>query len=356
MSVSGRFWLPGPVELHPETAAALARPMIGHRLPEGEALAASLQARLRALLGVRRPVALATCSATGMMEAAVRAGVRARVLCVVGGVFGERFARVAEACDKEVVRLHVPEGAALEPDMLAAMLDGPPVDAVTLVHAETSTGTLAPIGELMRLLRPLADTVTIVDAVTAIGATPVPLDAWGADLVIGAPQKALAAAPGVAFAVASDRFLDRAREQEARGLYLDLVALHAAAEASRFPQTPALPICQALDVQLARVLDEGLEARHARHRAMRTMVEGWAEAHGHAILAPAGRRADAVTALRVPAGRSAHAIAADLRAEGWVIGTGHGADADRFIRIGHMGETTPAQLAPLLDLLAERMR
>jgi aspartate aminotransferase-like enzyme len=211
VSVSGRFWLPGPVELHPDTAAALARPMIGHRLPDGEALAASLQSRLRAVLGVRRPVALATCSATGMMEAAVRAGVRERVLCVVGGAFGERFARVAEACDKDVVRLHVPEGAALEAATLAAMLDGPPVDAVTLVHAETSTGTLAPIDELLRLLRPLPDTVIIVDAVTSIGATPVPIDAWGADLVIGAPQKALAAAPGVAFAVASDRFLDRAR-------------------------------------------------------------------------------------------------------------------------------------------------
>ncbi|HET9133288.1 MAG TPA: aminotransferase class V-fold PLP-dependent enzyme [Gemmatimonadales bacterium] len=356
MTVSGRFWLPGPVELHPDTAAALARPMIGHRLPDGEALAASLQDRLRAVLGVRRPVALATCSATGLMEAAIRGGVRERVLCVVGGAFGERFARVAEACDKDVVRLHVAEGTALEAETLAAMLDGPPVDAVTLVHAETSTGVLAPIETLLRLLRPLPDTVIIVDAVTSIGATPVPIDAWGADLVLGAPQKALAGAPGVAFAVASDRFLERARAQHDRGLYLDLVALHAAGEARRFPQTPALPICQALDVQLGRVLAEGLAARHARHAAMRTMVEAWAEAHGIGILAPRGRRADAVTALRVPPGRSALALAADLRREGWVVGTGHGADADRLVRIGHMGENTPDQLTQLLARLAERMR
>jgi aspartate aminotransferase-like enzyme len=89
---------------------------------------------------------------------------------------------------------------------------------------------------------------------------------------------------------------------------------------------------------------------------MRTMVEAWAEARGVAILAPRGRRADAVTALRVTPGQSAHAIASDLRAEGWIVGTGHGTDADRFVRIGHMGENTPEQLRSLLDLLAERMR
>lgn len=352
-----RWWLPGPSAVPACALAAMQRPALDHRGAEAEALHGRLQDGLRSLFRTRRPVALAACSATGLMEGAIRSAVRERVLCVVSGHFGERFAQVAERCDREVIRLHVPPGEALEPELLAAMLDGPPVDAVTLVHGETATGVQQPVAELLRLLRPLGDVVTIVDAVTTLGATDVDPERWGADVVIGTTQKALAAPAGLAFASVSDRLLVRAATIPDRGRYLDLATLHEHALAGRFPQTPPLPQCLALDVQLARIAAEGLEARWARHRAMREAVERWVAARDGRIgfLPPPGRRADAVSALRLPPGRSARALVAALAADGWTIGTTRDDPDDRIIRIGHMGEATPADLALLLDALDTRL-
>ena len=356
MTLSGRYFIPGPVEVAPDVMQAMLGPMIAHRGPDGHALVSRLQPGLRALFRTTRPVMLATSSATGMMEAAVRSGVRDRLLAVVSGTFGERFAYTAESCGKDVVRLHVPRGAVLEPELLAQMLDGPPVDAVSLVHCETSTGALAPIEPLLAMLRKLPEVITIIDAVTSIGGSPVETDAWQPDFIFTGSQKALGIPPGLAFAVASDRFLARAKELDDRGFYLDVVALHAAASGLHFPQTPALPVVYALEKQLRRIAAEGLEARWARHRAMRERVEGWVAKHGRCtFFAPPGRRADTVSALRLRDGLSAHAVADELKALGWQVAIGLEEEEDQLIRIGHMGDLRPEQLDGLFEALEPRL-
>jgi aspartate aminotransferase-like enzyme len=352
VTATGRFFLPGPVEVHPDVARAMLHPAIGHRSAAAEAMLARVQRGLGDILQSRRPVMTVTGSATAMMEAAIRAGVEERILCVISGHFSERFARIAERCDKEVIRLHVPHGEALEPDLLAMALDGPPVDAVSLVHVETSTGVVQPVGELLRLLRTLGDVVTIVDAVSSVGGIEVDPDRWGADYFLGTTQKALGAPTGVAFAVASERFLRRADAVEARGLYLDPVSLHADAVAGRFPHTPSLPVVHALDAQLARIAAEGIQDRYARHRAMREMVEAWVDGHGRCrFMAQPGRRADTVSALRLRDGKSADALVRTLDGLGWQIATGKGEERDTVIRIGHMGDRTVDELHPLLTAL-----
>jgi aspartate aminotransferase-like enzyme len=349
VTLTGRFFNPGPVEVDPDVAQAMLRPMIGHRGPAARALVARCQPGLQALFGTTRPVMLATGSATAMVEAAIRSGVRDQVLCIVSGIFGERLAETAERCDKGVVRLHVPRGGVLEPEQLERMMDGPPVDAVTMVHSETSTGALAPVAELLARFRRLDDVMTIVDAVSSLGGTPVETDAWGADFVFTGSQKALGLPPGLAFAAASQRFLDRAATLDDRGFYLDVVDLFRAAEESRFPQTPALSVVYALETQLGRIAAEGLPARFARHRAMQEQVEGWIERHGRCgIYAPPGRRADTVTALTLRPERQASEVAQALAAEGWIVATGIAEDTERLIRIGHMGDVQPEQLAGLL--------
>ncbi len=356
MTVTSRFFLPGPVALHPDVAEAMLHPPIGHRSTAGRALLARVQSGLADLLQTRRPVMLLTASATAMMEAAIRAGVEERVLCVITGSFSERCARIAERCGKEVIRLHVPRGEALEPELLALALDGPPVDAVSLVHVETSTGVVQPVPDLLRMLRTLGGIVTIVDGVTSTGGIDVDPDRWGADFFVGSSQKALGAPPGLAFAVASERFLHRADAVEHRGLYLDPVALHQDAMSGRFPQTPALPIVHALDRQLQRIAGEGMATRFARHRAMRERVEAWVEAGARCRwMAPVGRRADTVSALRLHEGRSARALTQELALLGWQIATGMDEDEDQVIRIGHMGDRTLAELDALLEVLEPRL-
>jgi aspartate aminotransferase-like enzyme len=356
VSVSGRFWLPGPVEVDPDVMAAMSRPVIGHRTVAGHALAERLQRGLKQLFNTDRPVIVATCSATGLMESAIRSGVRERLLAVVSGTFGERFARIAERCDKEVVRLHVPRGGVLEPEQLKLMLSGPPVDAVSLVHVETSTGAVAPVADLLPLFDTLGDIVTIVDAVGSLGGMPVEPEEWGADFVIGASQKALGLPPGLAFAAASERFLTRALKLEDRGLYLDAVALHHAADDGRFPQTPALPIIHALDRQLERIIEGGLEQRFARHRAMRERIEHWALHQGNmSLMAPTSRRADTVSAIRLPAGTTSAAVIGQLDRDGFQVAAGLDDDLEQVIRIGHMGDASVDQLEHLLATLDARV-
>ncbi len=106
----GRFFLPGPTEVHPEVLASLTQQMIPHRGADMEALLTGMVAPLQALFRTGRRVLVGSCSATGFMEMAVRCGVRHRVLSLIGGAFGRRFAALAGACGREVVSLDVPVG------------------------------------------------------------------------------------------------------------------------------------------------------------------------------------------------------------------------------------------------------
>ncbi len=333
----------------------MTRPLISHRGPEMAALLERIQPSLQQVFRTSRPVMVATSSSTGLMEAAVLAGVQQRVLVVVGGFFGERFAQVAEACGKEVVRVMIPEGSGIEVSQLARFFDGPEVDAVALVHSETSTGALAPLREIATEVRRRADVMLLVDAVSSVGGLPVETDAWGLDFVFTGSQKALALPPGLAFGVASRRLMERARANGGRGWYFDLVKLEAAAIESMPTQTPAVSLLFALDRQLARIeAAGGIEARWARHALMRERVERWCDdGSGYALLAPPGRRSWTVSALRLPPGRDAYALVARLAAQGFTVTTGLPPLDRDVIRIGHMGEVTPAELDVLLAALSD---
>src|SRR5437016_14300258 len=124
----GRFFLPGPTDVHPDVLAAMQRPMIGHRSSAMEQLLGGLQPSLARLFQTSRLVLVGTTSATGFMELAVRNGVRHRALCLVNGSFSERFAKLVSACGKERVRLDVPLGCAVEPVMLRDRVGRTPAD------------------------------------------------------------------------------------------------------------------------------------------------------------------------------------------------------------------------------------
>ena len=349
-ATSGRFFLPGPVEVHPDVLGAMQRPMITHRGPEMAACLARIQPGLQRLFRTTRPVLISTSSATGLLEGALRAGVERRVLVAVGGFFGERLAQIAEACGKEVVRVMVPEGRTIEPSHLGRLLYGPDVDAVALVHSETSTGALAPLEELAAEVRRHDDITLIVDAVSSLGGIPIETDAWDIDFICTGSQKALALPPGLAFGVVSDRLLDRARRLPGRGWYFDPLLLEAAARTHLPTQTPAISLLYALDRQLERVAAEGLGPRFARHQAMATAVASWCDARpGFSLMAPSGRRSWTVSAVRIPI--PALALVARLAQAGWTVAAGLPPLDDTIIRIGHMGEVAPADVDALLDAM-----
>lgn len=350
MTPFGKLFLPGPTDVHPEVLAAMQRGMISHRGPAMEELFSGLQPGLRALFRTREPVLVAACSATGFMEAAIRSGVERRVLVVVGGAFGDRFARIAEACGKEVIRAVVPEGRTLEAEHLARFLDGPEVDAVALVHSETSTGALAPLEELAAVVRSQGDALLLVDAVSSLGGSPVESELWGLDFTFTGSQKALALPPGLALGVASPRLIEKARALSDRGRYLDLVSWHEAALKHQPLTTPALSLLYALECQLSRIATSGgVEARWSRHYEMLLTVERWVGSHAAVgFLATEGRRSWTVSCLTLPSSIDSATVIAKLAERGWTIAPGHGGLKGRTIRVGHMGDLGVGDLEGLL--------
>lgn len=352
----GRFFLPGPTEVHPEVLGAMDRPMIPHR---GRAMVELLQGMddpLRALFRTEGRPVIGTCAATGFMEMAVRCGVRQRVLSLVGGAFGQRFAAIARACGRDVVTLDVAPGQTVEPDMLRDALTRTEVDAVTLVHSETSTGALAPLEDLAQVVHEFDDVLLLVDAVTSMAGSPVETDAWKLDFVLTGSQKALALPPGLALGAHSERMVERAKKIPERGAYLDLVAYAKSAEEHQPTNTPALSLFYALDAQLRRIEAEGgIAVRWERHRAMRERVEAWVDGRGGelglAYLPRADRRSWTVSCLTVPEGRAGRDIQYAVADQGWTITSGYGDLKQKTIRIGHMGDHTVAELDGLLEVL-----
>jgi aspartate aminotransferase-like enzyme len=348
----GRCFLPGHAEVSPEILRALAHSVIDSDDPEMVQLLNEIQEPLRHLFRTSSEVMVVPGSATGMMEAAVRCGVEERVLVIVGGTWGERFADIAEACGKDVVRVMVHPGKTLEPEHLLQFLDGPEVDAVALVHAETSTGALAPLAELSKVIRTRRHLQILVDAAGSIGGSPVETDEWGLDFVFTSSHKALALPPGIALAATSRKFLDRAKKVPGRGRVLDLVTL---AEGSRRAElnSPSLPQLFALKEQVSRIQREGgIESRWRRHHEMLTLLEEWVLVHPEIrLLAPEGRRAWTVSCLMLPAGLKASGVVHHMAEAGWSIASASGELASRAIMIGHMGDAQPADLTHLLSAL-----
>ena len=174
----GRFFLPGPTEVRPSILETMEQPMIGHRGKSMEDLIARIEPDLQYVFRTTRPVYIASSSATGLMEGAVRNGARSRVLSLVNGAFSDRFFQIARACGLEAEALNVPLGQIHTPEMVRDALAGGRFDAVTVVHSETSTGALNPIAELARVAHEAGDVTLLVDSVTGIAGAPVETDAW----------------------------------------------------------------------------------------------------------------------------------------------------------------------------------
>ena len=354
----GQFFLPGPTEVHPDVLAALGRPIIPHRGRDMQELLRGMSGPLKALFRTKRQVFVGTCAATGFMEMAIRSGTKHRVLSLVGGPFGERFAAIAAACGREVVRLDVPLGRTVEPDMLRDAMVRSEVDSVTVVHSETSTGALAPLADLASVVHDFGDVLLLVDAVTSLAGSPVETEEWRLDFVFTGSQKALALPPGLALGTVSERMLERAKKVPERGAYLDLVAHEEAFADSQPTNTPAISLLYALDVQLKRIeAGGGLEARWERHEAMRRTVEDWVDRRGAELgvdyLPKAGRRSWTISCLNVPDGINGRTVAKAMQRRGWTIGSGYGKLKESTIRIGHMGDHTAERLAELLGVLEE---
>lgn len=354
---------PGPSPVHTRVREAQARPVVGHLDPWFLGVADELASMLRQVFrtGNRLTFAVSGTGSAGM-EAAVVNVVEPGDTVIVGinGVFGGRLADAARRAGAEVVALEEPWGRVIPAERVAAALDAhPDAVAVALVHAETSTGARQPLEDIGRLVagRPA---LLVVDAVTSLGGIPVETDAWGLDVVYAATQKCLSVPPGLApvtFSPKAEAVLDR-RATPVRSWYLDVTAIRRYWGGERaYHHTAPISALLGLHEGLRLVLEEGLDARAARHEKVGRRLQDAVVERGGRLLAQSGHRLPQLIAFAWPDGTDEAALRRRLLDEhGIEVGGGLGAFAGTAWRVGLMGEGARDEHVDRLLEATDRLR
>ncbi len=361
MSPGKRYlFAPGPTPVPPEVLAAGAEPVLHHRGPDFRELMRRCLGRLHEICRTENDVLLFTASGSGAFESAIvnLLAPGDRVLVVCAGEFGERWVALAETYGAVVEELRYEWGETPRPDDLRASLAETGADVVLIVHSETSTGVVADVEALARVAQE-AGALSVVDAVSSLGAVPLETDAWGLDVVVSGSQKALMTPPGLSLVTVSPAAWERAARTTTPRFYFDWETLRASLETGTTPFTPAVSLVVALEAALELILEEGLENVFARHAALGRACREGAKAMGLRLFSPDEERSAVVTAILTPDGVDARELVLALRERfGITVAGGHGTLGERMFRIGHIGyydvfDITTA-LAAVEVLLAER--
>ena len=330
---------PGPTPVPPEVLAAGAQPVIHHRGPDFRAVMLRTLGRLQEVCRTRNDVLLFTASGSAAFESAVvnLLSPGERVLAVMAGEFGERWAALARAYDVDVHELRYAWGETPRAEDVRARLEETGARTVFLVHSETSTGVVSDVQALARVAHD-AGALVVVDAVSSLGAVPLETDAWGLDVVVAGSQKALMTPPGLSLVTVSGAAWESSRSASLPRFYLDWERMRASLETGSTPFTPAVTIVAGLDVALGLLLEEGLDAAFARHAALGRACREGVKAMGLELFSPDEDRSAIVTAILTPNGVDARELILALRDRfGITVAGGHGELGSKMFRIGHIG-------------------
>jgi aspartate aminotransferase-like enzyme len=199
--------------------------------------------------------------------------------------------------------------------------------------------------------------LSIVDAISSLGAVPFETDAWGADVVVTASQKALMTPPGLSFVAVSPRAWERSRVSTLPRFYWDWVRLAKAQEKGSTAFTPATSTVAALHAALGELMEEGVESAYARHRALGRACRAGLQAMGLELYSPDEDRSAVLTGALTPHGVDAGALRLALRRNhGIEIAGGHGEVVDRLFRVGHIGYVTIDDIADAMDSITVELR
>jgi aspartate aminotransferase-like enzyme len=330
---------PGPTPVPADVLQALATPTIHHRTPEFEAIVARVREQLRAVFQTEQEVITLAASGTGAMEAAVTNCFSPgdAVLAVNGGKFGERWVKIARTYGLDVEELVVEWGRAVDPAQVEqALRRRPEIRGVLMQASETSTTVLHPVEPIARLTRE-RETLLIVDGITAVGVTDLPMDRWGIDVLLSGAQKAFMLPPGLAFIALSERAWRAAETAKLPRFYFDLKRELTNARQNTTAYTPAINLIYGLERSLGRMLEEGLPELFARHERMARATRSAAEALGLKRVAP-DAPSPAATGIYMPPGVSGGAVQKYLRYTlGVEVAGGQDSLKGKALRLAHIG-------------------
>ncbi len=337
---------PGPSTVHPRVLQALSLPVMGHLDPAFFQVMDDVCEMLRMVFHTTNSMTVPISSTgTGAMETACANIIEPgdSMLVCRNGYFGIRLADIAERCGATVHVMDTPWGKAVDPQLLKDELKRHPgLKAVGVVHAETSTGVLSDMKELVDVIHE-SGALAIVDAVTSLGGHEVRMDDWGIDVCYSATQKCLGAPPGLAPISLSPAAMDvvAKRPSKVQSFYFNLKDLEAYWNQTRaYHHTSPINMTYALREALRMMMEEGQKNRINRHARVAAALRAGAEALGLSLLAEEGHRLNPLTTLSIPEGiEDAKVRRALLNGYDIEIGGGLGEFAGKAWRVGLMGES-----------------
>jgi aspartate aminotransferase-like enzyme len=334
--------------------------MSNHRGAEMKVLVSGLYEKLSRYLETSHEIFLLTASGTGGLEAAVANLLSPgdRVLGVSAGVFGERFCAIATELGCDLKRLSVEWGKTVDPgELRKAIREEKNLKAVLLTQNETSTGVAFSIEALAKVVKEETDALLVVDAISSLGAMPLPMEGLGVDLVITGSQKAWGVPPGMSMLFLGALALEAMERAKTPRFYFDLRRYRKARDKGNFPFTPAISLLYALDVALDLLLKEGASNVHARHRRVAEAARRDAKALGLELFAEERFSSPTVTAIRLPAGIDEPALMERLRTKHrTILARGQERLMGQIVRVGHLGFVEEPEIRSAVEALGSALK
>lgn len=331
--------IPGPTPVPPAVMAAMSRPIIGHRTDEFADMHRRIVERLQIVFQTKNDIFVLTHSGTGGMETAVANTVEPgdRVLSLVTGNFGERFAKIARAYGADVDEVQFGWGNCVDLKTVEEKLAANSYKLVLATQNETSTGVtndIAGIGSLVAKTPALF----LVDGVSGVGGIEIKMDEWNVDILVTASQKAMMLPPGLAMVAVSPKAWKTVESNTSPRFYFSLPAAKKSYEKWNTAYTPGVSLFAGLDAALDMMMTEGMENVYARHRLLARATRAAAKALGLKLFARDEYASPVITAIVSPEGIDGDSIRKVLKNEfGVTFAGGQGILKGKIFRIAHMG-------------------
>lgn len=355
---------PGPSDVNPRILEAMSRPTIGHLDPMFVAMMDEMKALLQYAFQTKNPLTLPVSApgSAGMEMCFVNLVEPGdKVIVCQNGVFGGRMKENVERCGGIAVMVEDTWGSAVDPNKLeSALKQNPDAKVVAFVHAETSTGALSDVKSLVEIAH-RAGCLTIVDAVTSLGGSPLKMDEWNVDAIYSGSQKCLSCTPGLSPVSFNERAVERikTRKTKVQSWFLDLnlVMGYWGSGKRAYHHTAPINALYGLHEALVVLQDEGLENSWTRHTRNHLALKAGIEAMGLRFVVKEGDRLPQLNSIYVPDGVDEAAVrTALLNDYNLEIGSGLGVMAGKIWRIGLMGyASNPTNVLFCLGALEEAL-
>jgi alanine-glyoxylate transaminase/serine-glyoxylate transaminase/serine-pyruvate transaminase len=361
-----KLMIPGPVDVDDAVLSAMGEPVIPHYGQAWLKIYHEILDNLKHLFQTQNDICLIAGPGSAALDAAFGSLLCAgeKVLVPTNGFFGDRLGQIAAAYGLEVTQPAFPLGCPIEPSALRHVLQSEPeIQALAVVHHETSTGLLNPLKEILAVAHE-AGVITLVDAVASLGGVSLPVDDWDVDVCVTVSNKCLGCPPGLAPTSVSPRAWHVMEEKASRahGWYLNLHTWKDYSQrwASWHPHPTTMPtsVVLAMQASLRAIQAEGAQALYARHAWAARAVRSGLQALGFEMFVGDEFASPLTTAVRalpdIPASRLQRFL---LHERGIMISGGIEELSGQIFRVGHMGKAASRDyVLPFLFAVEEFLR